>query len=58
MILPTIKGEDPIFFLQRDIHKSVHTSEVIYPNIDEQGRIDKWPDGFFDHWNKDLDQLI
>lgn len=47
-----------VFFLQRDIHNSVHASEVIYPNIDEEGRIDCWPDGFFDQWDKELDQLL
>ncbi len=47
-----------VFFLQRDINTSVHTSEVIYPNIDEQGRIDCWPEGFFDEWDRQLDQLL
>lgn len=47
-----------VFFLQRDIHNSVHASEVMYPNIDDQGRIDCWPDGFFDQWDKELDQLL
>lgn len=47
-----------VFFLQRDIHNPVHTSEAMYPNIDNQGRIDCWPNGFFDQWDKDLDQLI
>lgn len=47
-----------IFFLQRDVHNRTHSSEVIYPNIDEQGRIDCWPDGFFDQWDKELDQLL
>lgn len=47
-----------VFFLQRDIHNSIHTSEVMYPNIDDEGRIDCWPDGFFDQWDKELDQLL
>lgn len=47
-----------IFFLQRDIHNPVHASEVTYPNIDDEGRIDCWPDGFFDQWDKGLDQLL
>lgn len=47
-----------VFFLQRDIHNPVHASEVMYPNIDDQGRIDCWPDGFFDQWDKELDQLL
>ncbi len=47
-----------IFYLQRDIFNPVHASEVIHPNIDYQGRIDIWPDGFFDQWDKELDQLL
>ncbi|CCU73884.1 DUF3696 domain-containing protein [Thalassolituus oleivorans] len=47
-----------VFFLQRDVHNPVHSSEVMYPNIDEEGRIDCWPDGFFDQWDKELDQLL
>lgn len=47
-----------VFFLQRDIYNSVHASEVIYPNIDEQGRIDCWPEGFFDQWDRELDELL
>ncbi len=47
-----------VFFLQRDIHNSIHASEVMHPNIDDQGRIDCWPDGFFDQWDKELDQLL
>ncbi|MCY4100373.1 MAG: DUF3696 domain-containing protein [Rhodobacteraceae bacterium] len=47
-----------IFFLNRDIQKPIHASEVMHPSIDDQGRIDFWPDGFFDQWDKDLDQLL
>jgi len=47
-----------VFFLQREASSSVHASEVMYPNIDQNGRIDCWPDGFFDQWDKDLDQLV
>ncbi|EOV1642474.1 TPA: DUF3696 domain-containing protein [Yersinia enterocolitica] len=47
-----------IFFLQRDLYSPIHASEVMYPNIDEHGRIDHWPDGFFDQWDKELDQLL
>ena len=28
------------------------------PKIDENGRIDTWPDGFFDEWDKSLANLI
>lgn len=50
--------EVKIFFLQRDVHNPVHASEVMYPNIDDQGRINCWPEGFFDQWDKELDRLL
>jgi predicted ATPase len=30
---------------------------VICPRVDEQGRINEWPDGFFDQSDKDIAQL-
>ncbi|AWA05909.1 DUF3696 domain-containing protein [Aeromonas hydrophila] len=47
-----------VFFLKRDAHNSIHASEVMYPNIDDEGRIDCWPEGFFDQWDEELDQLL
>lgn len=47
-----------IFFLQRDLNSKVHASDVMYPKIDDEGRIDCWPDGFFDQWDKQLDKLL
>ncbi|WP_347988391.1 DUF3696 domain-containing protein [Methylomonas sp. AM2-LC] len=47
-----------LFFLQRSATCFNHESEVLYPSIDNQGRIDQWPDGFFDEWDKQLDRLL
>lgn len=33
-------------------------SLVISPRIDRNGRIDRWPDGFFDEWDKSLEALL
>jgi len=33
-------------------------SEVISPQIDRNGRIDQWPEGFFDEWDKSLEALL
>lgn len=33
-------------------------AEVLSPHIDRNGRIDEWPDGFFDEWDKSLESLI
>jgi predicted ATPase len=33
-------------------------TQVVSPRIDRNGRIDKWPDGFFDEWDKSLEALL
>jgi predicted ATPase len=45
-----------IHFFDRD-PKSPH-SKVVSPNIDSHGRIDQWPEGFFDEWEKMLAELL
>lgn len=31
---------------------------IVTPSIDQNGRIDRWPDGFFDVWDKCLESLL
>lgn len=33
-------------------------TEVVSPHIDRKGRIDQWPEGFFDEWDKSLEALL
>jgi predicted ATPase len=33
-------------------------AQVTSPRIDKNGRIDQWPDGFFDEWDKSLEALL
>jgi predicted ATPase len=33
-------------------------SHVVSPQIDRDGRIDRWPEGFFDEWDKSLEKLL
>ncbi|MGD1702158.1 DUF3696 domain-containing protein [Dapis sp. BLCC M229] len=33
-------------------------TKVISPRIDRNGRIDKWPEGFFDEWDNSLEALL
>ncbi|GAB0058712.1 hypothetical protein SIID45300_03067 [Candidatus Magnetaquicoccaceae bacterium FCR-1] len=35
-----------------------YQTRIISPTIDENGRIDPWPDGFFDEWEKSLECLF
>ena len=36
--------------------RTVH--RVVSPRIDRDGRINEWPDGFFDQWDRALDELL
>jgi predicted ATPase len=45
-------------FYYRQEKEGMMVSEVTSPNIDKNGRIDEWPDGFFDEWEKNLITLL
>jgi predicted ATPase len=45
------------FFERKDgADRAVH--EITSPRMDRDGRIDKWPPGFFDEWDSALDRLL
>ncbi len=46
-----------VFYLERS-DTSVHEALVINPEIDENGRIDIWPKGFFDEGDRLLEKLL
>ncbi|MGH7497087.1 MAG: DUF3696 domain-containing protein [bacterium] len=45
------------FFERRDYPAGSRTT-VATPNMDQNGRIDYWPEGFFDEWDKSLEKLL
>ncbi|MBW4666800.1 MAG: DUF3696 domain-containing protein [Cyanomargarita calcarea GSE-NOS-MK-12-04C] len=54
-----IKPDDvQLHYFQRQEKQGQAITEVVSPHIDRNGRIDKWPDGFFDEWEKSLDVLL
>ncbi|AKG21400.1 AAA family ATPase [Calothrix sp. 336/3] len=54
-----IKPDDvQLHYFQRHEQQGETITEVVSPRIDRNGRIDKWPDGFFDEWEKSLDVLL
>lgn len=54
-----IDSEDvSVFFLSRDIDHSEHAVQIDKVSIDSSGRIKYWPEGFFDEWEKSLNELI
>jgi predicted ATPase len=46
------------YFQRQNIGTDKFTTEVISPRIDKYGKIDRWPDGFFDQMEKDLMELM
>jgi predicted ATPase len=54
-----VEPEDvKFFFLERDKGSAAHASTVISPEIDKEGRMSCWPDGFFDEWDRQLEKLL
>lgn len=47
-----------LHYFQRELKRDQAITEVISPRIDKHGRIDKWPDGFFDQAEQDLLELL
>jgi predicted ATPase len=54
-----IEPEDvQLHYFQRQEKEGMMVSNVTSPKIDKNGRIDQWPDGFFDEWEKNLITLL
>jgi predicted ATPase len=52
-----LKPDDAqLHYFQRRVQDGL--AEVISPTMDRNGRIDRWPDGFFDEWDKSLEALL
>lgn len=47
-----------LHYFQHQEKKGQTFTNVVSPRIDRNGRIDKWPDGFFDEWENSLDALL
>jgi predicted ATPase len=47
-----------LHFFQRTVRDEQVQNEVTPLLIDHNGRIDHWPDGFFDEWDKSLEALL
>ncbi|KKC44652.1 DUF3696 domain-containing protein [Acinetobacter sp. V2] len=45
-----------VFYFDRDYETGI--TQVIYPQLQENGRFLNWPEGFFDEWEKALDELL
>jgi len=47
-----------IFYFSKDESLEKHRIDIITPYLDSEGRLDEWPNGFFDEWEKKLDELL
>ncbi|MEG4499337.1 DUF3696 domain-containing protein [Microcoleus sp. F10-C6] len=47
-----------LHYFQRQNKEGQAVTEVISPKIDRNGRIDRWPYGFFDEWDNSLEILL
>ena len=53
-----ISSDDIKVFFFANGAESPTTPYIFTPIIDEDGRIEEWPDGFFDEWNNNLIELL
>ena len=51
-------GSVALHFFARPERDAVSKHEMLSPRMDAHGRIDPWPDNFFDQWDKSLEELI
>ncbi len=47
-----------LHYFQRQENQGQSFIKIVSPRINKDGRIDRWPDGFFDEWEKSLDALL
>jgi len=52
------KEQTNILFFTGDVVEDKFKHYILNPKIDDNGRIDYWPDGFFDEWEKQLINLM
>lgn len=51
------KEQTRIFFFYKDIQEG-YEHKMACPEMDEDGRIDIWPEGFLDEWDHALMELL
>ncbi|MDM8549689.1 DUF3696 domain-containing protein [Desulfobacterales bacterium HSG2] len=52
------KEQTNILFFTGEVIEDKFMHYVLNPRIDDNGRIDYWPDGFFDEWERQLTNLV
>ncbi len=52
------KNDVQLNYLHKEVTEEGTFHKVLSPSIQEDGRLDYWPDGFFDEWDKALDEFF
>ncbi len=47
-----------LYFFERKEQQGAIRNVIFSPRIDGDGRIDRWPEGFFDEWDRSLEVLL
>lgn len=47
-----------LYFFERAKEQLGHQTHIVQPKLDKDGRIDFWPEGFFDEWDNNLMELL
>jgi len=47
-----------LHFFQIRESQGQFVSEVVSPQMNRRGKLNKWPDGFFDEWDNSLESLL
>jgi predicted ATPase len=47
-----------LHYFERKTENDQLSSSIVSPRIDKNGRLDHWPEGFFDQWDKSLEGLL
>jgi predicted ATPase len=47
-----------LHFFERGFDRESNETRIITPKMDKNGRLDRWPKGFFDEWDKSVDGLL
>lgn len=51
-------NEVKLFYFDKELRENVSTHFVECPTIDNKGKLNYWPNGFFDEWEKALDKIL
>jgi predicted ATPase len=51
-------GQTKLLFFHGEVIGDQFKHYLLNPKIDQNGRIDHWPEGFFDEWDRQLSELL